>query len=135
MISFVRGGLTDLSVSRASLTWGVPVPGDPTQVMYVWMDALANYITALGYPDQSAPRWPFWPADIHFVGKDIARFHAVIWPALLMAAGLPVPRRVFANGWWTVEGEKMSKSIGNVIDPREPGGRLRAGRAALLPAA
>ena len=116
--SFVRGGMTDLSVSRASLTWGVPVPNDPAQVMYVWVDALANYITALGYPDTSAERWAYWPADIHFVGKDIARFHAVIWPALLLAAGLPVPKRVFANGWWTVEGEKMSKSVGNVIDPR-----------------
>ena len=119
VISFVRGGMTDLSVSRASLTWGVPVPGDPSQVMYVWVDALANYITALGFPDTAAPLWPFWPADIHFVGKDIARFHAVIWPALLMAAGLPVPKRVYANGWWTVEGEKMSKSVGNVIDPRD----------------
>jgi methionyl-tRNA synthetase len=87
--------------------------------MYVWVDALANYITALGYPDTTAPRWAFWPADIHFVGKDIARFHAVIWPALLMAADLPVPKRVYANGWWTVEGEKMSKSVGNVIDPRD----------------
>ena len=116
--SFVRGGMTDLSVSRASLTWGVPVPGDPSQVMYVWVDALANYITALGYPDTADPRWEYWPADIHFVGKDIARFHAVIWPALLLAAGLPPPKRVYANGWWTVEGEKMSKSVGNVIDPR-----------------
>ena len=119
VLSFVRGGMTDLSVSRASLTWGVPVPGDPVQVMYVWVDALANYITALGYPDAGAARWPYWPADIHFVGKDIARFHAVIWPALLMAAGLEPPRRVYANGWWTVEGEKMSKSVGNVVDPRD----------------
>ncbi len=119
VLSFVRSGMTDLSVSRATLKWGIPVPGDPDQVMYVWVDALANYITALGYPDTAAPRWAFWPADIHFVGKDIARFHAVIWPALLMAAGLPVPKRVYANGWWTVEGEKMSKSIGNVIDPRD----------------
>ena len=119
VLSFVRGGMTDLSVSRASLTWGVPVPGDPVQVMYVWIDALANYITALGYPDQSAERWPYWPAEIHFVGKDIARFHAVIWPALLMAAGLEPPKRVYANGWWTVEGEKMSKSIGNVVPPRD----------------
>ncbi len=119
VVSFVRGGMTDLSVSRATLRWGVPVPGDPEQVMYVWVDALANYITALGYPDLSTERWPFWPADVHFVGKDIARFHAVIWPALLMAAGLPVPRRVYANGWWTVEGEKMSKSVGNVVDPRD----------------
>ena len=119
VISFVRSGMTDLSVSRATLKWGVPVPGDPTQVMYVWIDALTNYITAIGYPAITSDSWRFWPADIHFVGKDIARFHAVIWPALLMAAGLPVPRRVYANGWWTVEGEKMSKSIGNVIDPRD----------------
>ena len=119
VLSFVRSGMTDLSVSRATLKWGIPVPGDPEQVMYVWVDALANYITALGYPDTEAPRWAFWPADVHFVGKDIARFHAVIWPALLMAAGLPVPKRVYANGWWTVEGEKMSKSVGNVIDPRD----------------
>ncbi len=119
VVSFVRSGLTDLSVSRATLRWGVPVPGDPDQVMYVWVDALANYMTALGYPDAANPRWRFWPADIHFVGKDIARFHAVIWPALLMAAGLAVPKRVFANGWWTVEGEKMSKSVGNVVDPRD----------------
>ena len=119
VLSFVRGGMTDLSVSRASLTWGVPVPGDPVQVMYVWVDALANYLTALGYPDTAARRWAYWPADIHFVGKDIARFHAVIWPALLMAAGLEPPKRVYANGWWTVEGEKMSKSVGNVVDPRD----------------
>jgi methionyl-tRNA synthetase len=119
VLSFVRGGMTDLSVSRSSITWGVPVPNDPSHVMYVWVDALANYITALGYPDTTAERWAFWPANIHMVGKDIARFHAVIWPALLMAAGLPVPKRVYANGWWTVEGEKMSKSVGNVIDPRD----------------
>ena len=117
--AFVRAGLTDLSVSRSSLTWGVPVPGDPAHVMYVWVDALTNYITALGYPDASAERWAFWPADLHMVGKDIARFHAIYWPALLMAAGLPVPKRVYANGWWTVDGEKMSKSVGNVIDPRD----------------
>jgi methionyl-tRNA synthetase len=119
VVSFVRGGLTDLSVSRSSLKWGVPVPGDPAHVMYVWLDALANYATALGYPDMTGPRWAFWPPAVHMVGKDIARFHAVYWPAFLMAAGLPVPRRVFANGWWTVEGEKMSKSVGNVIDPRD----------------
>ncbi len=116
--SFVRAGLTDLSVSRTSLTWGIPVPGDPAHVMYVWVDALTNYITALGYPDTQSERWAFWPADLHLVGKDIARFHTVYWPALLMAAGLPVPKRVYANGWWTVDGEKMSKSVGNVIDPR-----------------
>lgn len=115
--SFVRGGLTDLSVSRTSFTWGVPVPNDPAHVMYVWLDALTNYITATGYPDEAAPRAAFWPADVHMVGKDIIRFHAVYWPAFLMAAGIELPRRVCANGWWTVEGEKMSKSLGNVVDP------------------
>ncbi len=117
MLSFIRGGLNDLSVSRSSFTWGIPVPDDPGHVMYVWLDALSNYITALGYPDTSAPAWRFWPADLHLVGKDIQRFHAVYWPAFLMAAGLPVPKRVFSHGWWTAEGEKMSKSLGNVVDP------------------
>jgi methionyl-tRNA synthetase len=117
MLSFIRGGLTDVSVSRSSFTWGIPVPGDPSHVMYVWLDALANYVTALGYPDETAPLWRFWPADLHLVGKDIQRFHAIYWPAFLMAAGLPVPKRIFAHGWWTVEGQKMSKSIGNVVDP------------------
>ena len=117
VVSFVRGGLNDLSVSRTSFRWGIEVPGDPEHVMYVWLDALTNYLTATGYPDPDAPRAGFWPADLHMVGKDIIRFHAVYWPAFLMAAGLPTPRRVCANGWWTVEGEKMSKSIGNVIEP------------------
>ncbi|MBV9784579.1 MAG: methionine--tRNA ligase [Acidisphaera sp.] len=119
IVSFVRGGLTDLSVSRTSFSWGIAVPGEPGHVMYVWLDALTNYITAAGFPDETAPRWAFWPADLHLVGKDIARFHTVYWPAFLMAAGLPLPRRVFANGWWTVQGEKMSKSLGNVVDPRD----------------
>lgn len=118
VLSFVRGGLTDLSVSRTNFRWGVPVPNDPAHVMYVWLDALTNYLTAVGWPDPDAPRAAFWPANLHLVGKEIVRFHAVYWPAFLMAAGLPVPRRVFAGGWWTVEGEKMSKSVGNVIDPR-----------------
>jgi methionyl-tRNA synthetase len=87
--------------------------------MYVWLDALNNYVTACGFPDEADPRWHFWPADAHFVGKDILRFHAVYWPAFLMAAGLPVPRRITSNGWWTVDGEKMSKSLGNVIEPRQ----------------
>ena len=117
MLSFIRGGLNDLSVSRSSFTWGIPVPGDPGHVMYVWLDALANYVTALGYPDQHGPLWRFWPADLHLVGKDIQRFHAIYWPAFLMAAGLPVPKRIFSHGWWTVEGAKMSKSVGNVVDP------------------
>ena len=117
VISFVKSGLQDLSISRTSFTWGIPVPGDTAHVMYVWLDALTNYITAAGYPDPQAPRWGFWPADVHFVGKDIVRFHAVYWPALLAAAGLAPPRRVFAHGWWTIEGQKMSKSLGNAIDP------------------
>jgi methionyl-tRNA synthetase len=117
MLSFIRGGLNDLSVSRTSFKWGIPVPDEPGHVIYVWVDALANYITALGWPDEAASLWPRWPADLHLVGKDILRFHAVYWPALLMAAGLPVPKRIFGHGWWTVEGEKMSKSVGNVVDP------------------
>ena len=116
--SFVRGGLIDLSVSRTSFKWGVPVPDDPDHVMYVWLDALTNYITAAGYPDAEIdPYKKYWPADLHMVGKDIVRFHAVFWPAFLMAAGLTPPKRVFAHGWWTIEGEKISKSLGNVIDP------------------
>jgi methionyl-tRNA synthetase len=117
MLSFIRGGLNDLSVSRSSFAWGIPVPDDPAHVMYVWLDALANYITALGYPDTGGALWRFWPADLHLVGKDIQRFHAIYWPAFLMAAGLPVPKRIFSHGWWTVEGQKMSKSLGNVVDP------------------
>jgi methionyl-tRNA synthetase len=118
VLSFVRGGLHDLSISRTSFTWGVKVPGDPAHVMYVWLDALTNYITAVGYPNENAADWAYWPADLHLVGKDILRFHAVYWPAFLMAAGLSPPKRIFSHGWWTVEGEKMSKSLGNVIDPR-----------------
>ena len=119
VMSFVRGGLRDLSISRSTFSWGVPVPGDPSHVIYVWLDALANYITALGFPDADASRWRYWPAQVQMLGKDIIRFHAVYWPAFLLAAGLPPPERIAANGWWTVEGEKMSKSIGNVIDPRD----------------
>ena len=116
VVSFVRGGLTDLAVSRSGVTWGVPVPDDPGHTVYVWLDALINYVTAAGFPDETDPLWRFWPADIHVVGKDIIRFHAVIWPAVLMAAGLEPPRRVVAHGWWTARGEKMSKSLGNAID-------------------
>ncbi len=119
VVSFVSGGLRDLSVSRTTFGWGVPVPGNDKHVMYVWLDALTNYITALGYPDQTEAYERFWPADLHMVGKDILRFHAVYWPAFLMAAGLAPPRRVFAHGWWTIEGQKMSKSLGNVIAPSE----------------
>ena len=114
--SFVRGGLKDLAVSRSGLTWGVPVPDDPGHVMYVWLDALINYVTACGFPDEADPLWRFWPADIHVVGKDILRFHAVIWPAVCLAAGLPAPKRIVAHGWWTARGEKMSKSLGNAVD-------------------
>jgi methionyl-tRNA synthetase len=118
VLSFVRGGLKDLSVSRTSFTWGVPVPNDPKHVMYVWLDALTNYITAVGYPEvDDAMFRRYWPADLHMVGKDIIRFHTVYWPAFLMAAGVAPPRRVFAHGWWTNEGQKISKSLGNVIDP------------------
>lgn len=120
VLSFVKGGLKDLSVSRTTFAWGIPVPGDDRHIMYVWLDALANYLSALGYPDNNAPDYQaFWPASLHMVGKDILRFHAVYWPAFLMAAELPLPKRIFAHGWWTVEGEKMSKSIGNVVAPEE----------------
>lgn len=118
VMSFVRGGLQDISVSRTTLKWGIPVPGDERHVIYVWLDALINYISALGWPDgEFVDR--FWPHVRHMVGKDIIRFHAVIWPAILIAMGLKPPVRVFAHGWWTVEGDKMSKSKGNVVDPFE----------------
>jgi methionyl-tRNA synthetase len=118
VISFVKRGLQDLSVSRTSFTWGVPVPDDPGHVIYVWLDALANYITAVGFPDTDSPMWKrWWPASLHMIGKDILRFHAIFWPAFLMAADLPPPRRLFVHGWWTIEGRKMSKSLGNAIDP------------------
>jgi len=118
VIAFVKGGLKDLSVSRTTFKWGVPVPGDPDHIMYVWLDALTNYITAVGYPDiECAEFTTYWPADVHVVGKDILRFHAVYWPAFLMGAGIAPPKRVFAHGWWTNEGQKISKSLGNVIDP------------------
>lgn len=117
VVSFVKSGLKDLSISRTTFDWGVKVPGNDKHVMYVWIDALCNYITALGYPDESGEFAEFWPADVHMVGKDILRFHAVYWPAFLMAAGMQPPKRIFAHGWWTIEGQKMSKSLGNVICP------------------
>jgi methionyl-tRNA synthetase len=117
IVSFVRGGLQDLSVSRTTFAWGLPVPGDPKHVMYVWVDALNNYVTGCGFPDETNPRWRYWPADVHIIGKDIVRFHAVYWPAFLMSAGLPLPKRVFGHGFLFNRGEKMSKSVGNVIDP------------------
>ncbi|PHP65861.1 methionine--tRNA ligase [Zhengella mangrovi] len=116
VMSFVKGGLKDLSISRTSFDWGIPVPGNDKHVMYVWVDALTNYITAAGFPDADAPRWDYWPA-LHIIGKDIVRFHAVYWPAFLMSSGVPLPRRVFAHGFLFNKGEKMSKSVGNVVDP------------------
>lgn len=116
--SFVRGGLQDLSISRTTFDWGVPVPGDPKHIMYVWVDALTNYITAVGFPDTEGEMFKrFWPADLHVIGKDIVRFHAVYWPALLMSAGLAIPKRIFSHGFLFNRGEKMSKSVGNVVDP------------------
>ncbi|MEM6490707.1 MAG: methionine--tRNA ligase, partial [Pseudomonadota bacterium] len=118
VVRFVEGGLQDLSVSRTTFSWGVPAPGVDGHILYVWLDALTNYMTAVDYPDETSERYQaFWPADLHMVGKDILRFHAVYWPAFLMAADLPPPKRVFAHGWWTNEGQKISKSLGNVIDP------------------
>jgi len=114
--SFVRGGLSDLSVSRTSFDWGVPVPGSPGHVMYVWVDALTNYLTGVGYPDGGA-NFRYWPANLHVIGKDIVRFHAVYWPAFLLSAGLPLPAQVFGHGFVLNRGEKMSKSVGNVVDP------------------
>jgi len=117
IISFVRSGLRDLSISRTNFNWGVPVPGDEKHVMYVWVDALTNYLTATGFPDAQAPRTGFWPANVHMIGKDIIRFHAIYWPAFLLSAGIDLPKRVFAHGFLLNKGEKMSKSVGNVVDP------------------
>jgi methionyl-tRNA synthetase len=123
VVSFVKAGLQDLSISRTSLDWGIKVPDKPSgrnateHVMYVWVDALTNYITAAGFPDESSARWRYWPADVHIIGKDIVRFHAVYWPAFLMSAAIAPPRRVFAHGFLYNRGEKMSKSVGNVVDP------------------
>jgi methionyl-tRNA synthetase len=118
VISFVKSGLKDLSISRTTFDWGIKVPGDDKHVMYVWVDALTNYITATGYvEDENGPRAKYWPADLHIIGKDIIRFHAVYWPAFLMSAQLPLPKRVYAHGFLLNKGEKMSKSLGNVVDP------------------
>jgi methionyl-tRNA synthetase len=118
IISFVKGGLQDVSISRTTFDWGIPVPGAPGHVMYVWIDALTNYITGVGFPDDKGAMFQkYWPADLHVIGKDIIRFHTVYWPAFLMSAGIPVQKRVFAHGFLTSEGKKMSKSLGNVVDP------------------
>jgi methionyl-tRNA synthetase len=116
--SFVRGGLRDLSISRTTFDWGIPVPGAPKHVMYVWIDALTNYITGVGFPDTDSKEFRrYWPADLHVIGKDIVRFHAVYWPAFLMSAGIELPKRIFSHGHILSRGEKMSKSVGNVVDP------------------
>ncbi|HET7816498.1 MAG TPA: methionine--tRNA ligase [Sphingomicrobium sp.] len=124
VLRFVEGGLKDLSVSRTSFDWGVPVPGSPGHVMYVWVDALTTYMTGAGFPDDQETYQRYWPADVHLIGKDIVRFHTVYWPAFLMSAGLPLPRQVYAHGFLLSRGEKMSKSLGNVVDPMELAGRF-----------
>jgi len=117
VLRFVEGGLSDLSISRTSFDWGVPAPGSPGHVMYVWLDALTNYITGVGYPDGGDQFDRYWPADVHLIGKDVVRFHAVYWPAFLMSAGIALPKQVYGHGFLLSRGEKMSKSIGNVVDP------------------
>src|SRR3954447_15326084 len=117
VVRFVEGGLKDLSISRTSFDWGVPVPGSNSHVMYVWLDALTNYITGLGYPDDTELWRRYWPADVHLIGKDVVRFHAVYWPAFLMSAGIALPKQVYGHGFLLSRGEKMSKSVGNVVDP------------------
>ena len=117
MIEFVKSGLEDLSVSRSSFDWGIPVPFDHKHVVYVWFDALVNYLTGIGYLDAPEKFEHYWPADLHLVGKEIVRFHAIIWPIMLMSLGLPLPKKVYGHGWLIVDGVKMSKSIGNVVDP------------------
>jgi methionyl-tRNA synthetase len=117
VVRFVEGGLKDLSISRTSFDWGVPVPGSDNHVMYVWLDALTNYITGLGYPDDTELWRRYWPADVHLIGKDVVRFHAVYWPAFLMSAGIALPKQVYGHGFLLSRGEKMSKSVGNVVDP------------------
>ena len=119
VVSFIEGGLKDLSISRTTFKWGIPVPEHKEHVIYVWLDALTNYITSIGYPNEDNDLFKnFWPG-IHIVGKDILRFHAVYWPAFLMAADLKPPQKIYAHGWWTNEGQKISKSLGNIIDPYE----------------
>jgi methionyl-tRNA synthetase len=117
VVRFVEGGLKDLSISRTSFDWGVPVPGSGNHVMYVWLDALTNYITGLGYPDDTELWRRYWPANVHLIGKDVVRFHAVYWPAFLMSAGIELPKQVYGHGFLLSRGEKMSKSVGNVVDP------------------
>ena len=117
VISFVKGGLKDLSISRTTFDWGIRVPNNDNHIMYVWVDALTNYLTGVGFPDEDSPLWKYWPANVHIIGKDIVRFHAVYWPAFLMSANIAIPQRIFAHGLLFHDGQKMSKSEGNVIDP------------------
>ena len=132
--NFLRPGLQDLCVSRTSFKWGVPVDFDPKHVVYVWIDALSNYITALGYgTDHDELFRKYWPADVHLVGKEIVRFHTIYWPIMLHALGLPLPKQVFGHGWLLFGGDKMSKSKGNVDISRPDRGALRRGYPALLP--
>ena len=119
MLSILKDGLKDLSITRTSFTWGVPLNSDPEHVVYVWIDALINYISAIGYPEDEATFERWWPADLHLIGKEINRFHSLIWPAMLMSVELPLPKQIYAHGWLTVNGQKISKSLGNAIDPRE----------------
>jgi len=118
IVSFIKSGLKDQSISRLGLSWGIPVPGDEKHTLYVWFDALINYLTVVDYGKNSEKFDVFWPSVHHLVGKDILLFHSVLWPGMLLAAGLSLPKRIFAHGWWTVDGEKMSKSRGNVVDPQ-----------------
>lgn len=122
VVAFIKRGLEDISVSRQHGKWGIDWPGDSTQKIYVWFDALVNYLTAVGYPDDKGELAHFWPADVHLVGKDIVKFHAIYWPAMLMSAGVPLPKTIFAHGFFTIEGKKISKSLGNAIDPLELAG-------------
>jgi methionyl-tRNA synthetase len=119
MLKILESGLKDLSITRTTLKWGIPMPNDPEHVIYVWVDALINYVSAIGYPDNMETFNKWWPADVHLIGKEINRFHSLIWPAMLMSVGLPLPKKIFAHGWLTVNGQKISKSLGNAIDPRE----------------
>ncbi len=126
ILRLLEGGLEDISVSRAGQAWGIPMPDDPSNVIYVWVDALINYLTAVGFGTDPAMVERWWPADLHVIGKDITRFHAVIWPAMLMSAGVPVPKQVFGHGWVHLKGEKMSKSLGTAIDPLDAAQRFGA---------
>ncbi|HNR80106.1 MAG TPA: methionine--tRNA ligase, partial [Mesotoga infera] len=119
MMRILEAGLKDLSITRTSFNWGVPMPEDPEHVIYVWVDALINYLSAIGYPDNMEMFWRYWPANVHLIGKEINRFHSIIWPAMLMSADLPLPVQIYAHGWLTINGQKISKSLGNAISPRE----------------